>query len=478
MSQKDLELLLFENALEIVLAFDDNGLITYGNAAAHEKLEYGEDLVGVQIGSIFPGAFKDNTIPVENEINRRTAYRKNQTCFPTDMKIVRDDKTNTFLCMANDVLEKEFLSRELDQVRQETEAAMKVKSEFVANVTHELRTPVNGILGHVREMLPEETDKKKLRELNLIEHCCVEMNKLINNILDFSKLEAGKFVLEPRRFCFRDMIDYVVANHKGRITEKGLDFFVTVSPGVPDYVVGDELRIGQVLNNLLSNAQKFTSVGKITLEVIKTSRMKDSIELFFLVNDTGIGIDAKDQDKLFQSFSQVDASISRKYGGTGLGLSICRQLVELMGGSINVESVMGRGTTFTFSVWVGRDPEETDTGAEEESYVLPKSADMFSSSLEDDAQEEHGYASAANREMLLKNMSKLILCVEMENWEKAEMFMETIRQLTADAPQDVSRAVLRLKMAIQKENYEKISTGIETLKNLVETQEEPNVGET
>ncbi len=464
MSQRDLAVLLFDNALEIVLAFDSKGLIIYGNVAAHEKLEYGEDLVGVPIDSIFPNAFEkdgDNWIlagSVGNEISRMTAYRKNQTCFPTDMRIVKEETTGIFLCMAQSVLEKEFLSHELEQVKQETEAAMKVKSEFVANVTHELRTPVNGILGHVREMLPEETDKKKLRQLNLIEHCCVQMNKLINNILDFSKLEAGKFVLEPRRFKFRDMIDYVVANHKGRITEKGLDFFVTL------------------LNNLLSNAQKFTSVGKISLEVIKTSKMKDSIELFFLVNDTGIGMDAKEQDKLFQSFSQVDASISRKYGGTGLGLSICKQLAELMNGSINVESVKGRGTTFTFSIWVGRDPEESDTDLEEESFVLPKPVSAFSDALEDEEQEE-GFASAANREKLLKSLSKLILCVEMENWEKAEMFMETIRQLTANAPQDVSRTVLRLKMAIQKENYEKISTGIETLRGLVETQEESSIGE-
>lgn len=477
MSQEGLEVLLFENALEMVLVFDDQGVVTYGNAAAHEKLEYGDDLAGVPIGSIFPGIVKDNAEPAGTAPVRMTAYRRNQTCFPTDMRVVRDGKTGRALCMANDVLEKEFLSQELDRVKQENEAALRVKSEFVANVTHELRTPVNGVLGHVREMLPEETDKKKLRELNLIEHCCVEMNKLINNILDFSKLEAGKFSLEPRRFCFRDMIDYVVANHKGRITEKGLDFFLTVSPGVPDYVVGDELRIVQVLNNLLSNAQKFTSVGKITLEVIKTSKMKDSIELFFLVNDTGIGIDAKDQDKLFRSFSQVDASISRKYGGTGLGLSICRQLVELMGGNINVESVKGRGTTFSFSIWVGRDPEEADTGAEEDGFVQPKPVNLFQASLENDSSEDMGYASAANREVLLRNLSKLILSVEMENWEKAEMFMETIRQLTSDAPQDVSRAVLRLKMAIQKENYEKISAGIETLRDLVGAQEEQNVGE-
>lgn len=475
MGQDGLEMLPLDNVLEIVLAFDDKGIITYNNIAAKEKLGYAQGLCGLSIGSVFPGAFRQEgdgwsaVYPFGEEVRRMTAYRQNQTCFPTDTKIVRDERLGVFLCMANDVLEKEFLSRELEQVKQEAEAAMRVKSEFVANVTHELRTPVNGILGHIKEMIPAETEKEKLKELHLIERCCEEMNKIINNILDFSKLEAGKFVLEPRRFQFRGMVDYIKENHKGRITEKGLDFFVTVSPGVPEYVVGDELRIIQILNNLLSNARKFTSVGKITLEIIKTAQMKNDIELFFLVSDTGIGIDSKDQDKLFQSFSQVDASTSRKYGGTGLGLSICRQLVELMGGSINVDSVKGRGTTFSFSIWVARDPEEKEAG--EESFVAPKPQSAFAAGVFEDAlQEASKYGTASNKEALQKNFSKLILSVEMENWEKAEMFMETIKQLTMEAPQEVSRAVLRLKMAIQKENYEKISMGLDNLKNLIKAE--------
>lgn len=483
MCREELEMIPFENALEMILAFDDRGLITYSNATAAEKLGYEQSLCGLHAASVFPGAFQKEgdgwkaVYPFGPEIRRMTAYRKNQTCFPVDTRILWDERLGNYLCMANDVLEKEFLSRELEKVKQEAEAAMRVKSEFVANVTHELRTPVNGILGHVKEMLPVETEKEKLRTLRLIERCCGEMNKIINNILDFSKLEAGKFVLEPRRFQFRSMVDYVKENHKGRITEKGLDFFVTVSPGVPEYVVGDELRIVQILNNLLSNAQKFTSVGKITLEIIKTAQMKGDIELFFLVSDTGIGIDQKDQDKLFQSFSQVDASTSRKYGGTGLGLSICRQLVELMGGSINVESVKGRGTTFSFSIWVGKDPEGNGTETPEEGLVVPKPKSIFvADASEDDSSEVSRYGTAPNREALQKALSKLILSVEMENWEKAEMFMETIRQLTADAPQEVNRAVLRLKMAVQKENYEKISTGLDSLKMLTEAGEMNNEG--
>ena len=179
----------------------------------------------------------------------------------------RDDNPGLYLCMANDILEKEFLGREVEQVRQEAQQAMKVKSEFVANVTHELRTPVNGILGNARELLDFVTDEKILKSLRLIERCCGDMNKIINNILDFSKLEAGKFTLEPRRFHFRNMLNYIKSQHQAKNTEKGLGFFITVSPQVPEYLIGDELRVGQLLNNLLSNAKKYTSIGKITVEV-------------------------------------------------------------------------------------------------------------------------------------------------------------------------------------------------------------------
>lgn len=174
-------------------------------------------------------------------------------------------------CMANDILEKEFLSKEVAKVRYEAEEAMKVKSEFVANVTHELRTPVNGILGNVRELLEEETDSGKLKNLHLMERCCENMGMIINNILDFSKLEAGKFTLDPQRFHFKNMLDYVKDSHIRRITEKGLDFVVSMSEDIPEYVIGDELRIVQILNNLINNAMKFTAIGRISVEVVKTA---------------------------------------------------------------------------------------------------------------------------------------------------------------------------------------------------------------
>ena len=351
---------------------------------------------------------------------------------------------------------------------------MKVKSEFVANVTHELRTPVNGILGNVREMLEWEMDGRTEKYLHLIERCCGDMNKIINNILDFSKLEAGKFNLEMRKFHFRNMIEYVKGTHVNRMNEKGLDFFVTVSPLIPEYIIGDELRIVQILNNLLSNAQKFTAFGKITLEVFMTAQVNDRMELFFIVSDTGIGIDEGDKDKLFQSFSQVDASISRKYGGTGLGLNICKQLVELMGGRIEVESEKNKGSHFSFSIWAGICEGEAgtiqkpDERRDLKAFAMPGT----SSPEEDDSENIRKFGTRENRENLKRILSKLILCVEMENWEKAEMFMETVRQLTEEAPREVKRVTLRMKMALQKENYDKVIAEYEELNNFLHSEGE------
>lgn len=466
-----------DHALEMILVFDRNGTILYSNEKADTLLEYEQGLCQTSITNIFY-RFADmdmDELVSECSTEKKTldlmAYRSNKTCFPVMVQVLQmEDMPQQYLCMALDMSNKIFMEKKMAQIEQGAQDALKVKSEFVANVTHELRTPVNGFLGNTKELESREQDPDKLKILKMLERGCQDMNSIINNILDFSKLEAGKFTLEMRKFNFRDMIDYVKSNHNNKITEKGLDFFVTISPDIPEYIIGDELRIVQILNNLLSNACKFTSVGKISLEIIKTMQVNNRMELFFIVMDTGIGIKKEDQDKLFQSFSQVDASITRRYGGTGLGLNICKQLVELMEGSIHVESEPNKGSMFTCSLWVEILPDEEQDVSQK--YVMPMNLASYQTRYQAANDSLMNYGAPENLHELDKRMSKLILAVEMENWEKGAMFLEAIKQLTEGAPKEIKSAMLKLKMAVQKEDYEKTLTSYDRLHNLIEASKE------
>lgn len=471
MSQENLSKYILEHMGELVISFDDRGLISYGNKVAEEKLEYVRQLSGTHISAIFPNEFKETEDGFETELAFGTdvvvnmmAYRMNKTCFAVEAKFSDLNEDFEYVCIMKDISNCTYLEKRLKQVEQNAEDALKVKSEFVASVTNELHTPVNGILGNTRELISRIEDEKCLRILELIERGCNDMHAFINNILDFSKLEAGKFTLEKREFDFRKTIDYVKGYHIHKITEKGLEFFVTISPEVPNHIIGDELRIIQILNNLLFNATKFTSAGKIAVEIVKTAQMGHQAELFFLVTDTGVGIAEENLDKLFKCFSQADETISRKYGGTGLGLNISKQLVEMMGGTISVQSELNKGTIFSFSVWVDlpKDEQDKDTVTVDRMAFLTG----IMQGREADVQFKE-FGTEENNAELDKNLSKLILCVEMDNWEKAESFMTTVKQLTDAAPQEIRTAALRLETAVQKADYDETNVAYEELEKLL-----------
>ena len=460
MEKRDLFEQIINSAIEIFLSYDDDKRILMMNESARKELMYTDNDIGTSVDM--------SEITYDGIIRQMMIYRSNQTCFRAQVKAIKtDSQISPYVLMIRNISDQYALEKAAEIARKETEATAKVKTEFVANVTHELRTPVNGILGNTNILLENEADPKKIGLLNTISKSCGAMNELINGILDFSKLDAGKFTLENRKFNFRNMIDYVKSTHMPKITEKGLKFFVTISPDIPEFVIGDELRISQILNNLLSNACKFTNVGKISLEALMTAQEKNRIELFFIVLDTGIGIAKSDEDKLFKSFSQVDASVSRKYGGTGLGLNISKQLVDLMGGHITVDSELNKGTMFSFSIWVETPEEET---AEVKLPVDNNYAKNIHEALgaDDEIEKAYIYGSEENRKELDEHMSKLILCLEMENWEKAENFSNSIKQLTIQAPKDIKVAALRMKMAVQKADYDRSVDEYNRLKELCE----------
>ena len=467
MEKRDLFEQIINSAIEIFLSYDDDKRILMMNESARKELMYTDNDIGTSVSRLFQNEDMSE-ITYDGIIRQIMIYRSNQTCFRAQVKAIKtDSQISPYVLMIRNISDQYALEKAAEIARKEAEATAKVKTEFVANVTHELRTPVNGILGNTNILLENETDPKKIGLLNTISKSCGAMNELINGILDFSKLDAGKFTLENRKFNFRNMIDYVKSTHMPKITEKGLKFFVTISPDIPEFVIGDELRISQILNNLLSNACKFTNVGKISLEAFMTAQEKNRIELFFIVLDTGIGIAKSDEDKLFKSFSQVDASVSRKYGGTGLGLNISKQLVDLMGGHITIDSELNKGTMFSFSIWVETPEEET---AEVKLPVDNNYAKNIHEALgaDDEIEKAYIYGSEENRKELDEHMSKLILCLEMENWEKAENFSNSIKQLTIQAPKDIKVAALRMKMAVQKADYDRSVDEYNTLKELCE----------
>ena len=238
----------------------------------------------------------------------------------------------------------------LQAAKKVAEDASQMKSAFLANMSHEIRTPMNAVIGMAYLALRTELNKKQRDYVEKIHRAANSLLGLINDILDFSKIEAGKLDIEKIDFSLNDVINNVMTVTSQRANEKGLQYVMDIAPSVPDSLVGDPLRLGQVLINLISNAIKFTATGDILLRCQVDSIKPDSVDLRFEIRDTGIGMTPDQLQKLFQAFTQADGSTTRKYGGTGLGLTISKHLVEMMGGHLAVESEYGKGSVFAFTI--------------------------------------------------------------------------------------------------------------------------------
>ncbi len=254
-----------------------------------------------------------------------------------------------------ELLEKRIKDRteQVEQAMRSAQASNQAKSEFLANISHELRTPMNGVIGMLDIVLDSKLAPELVEQIQTAQSCAHSLLNLLNDILDLSKIEAGKMTLERIPVDIRALLEDCIKSHQPRAAQSGVELRCEVNPDVPSQIVGDPLRIRQILSNLVGNAVKFTDRGSVSVQLDSSVNEQRELTLQFIVQDSGTGIPPDKLLYIFDKFTQADGSVSRKYGGTGLGLAITRKLVELHHGEIHVESELGRGTTFFAAIKCG-----------------------------------------------------------------------------------------------------------------------------
>ncbi|MBI3221827.1 MAG: response regulator [Nitrosomonadales bacterium] len=347
-----------------IITFDEAGCVEEFAANAERIFGYNsEEVVGKNIGMLMPSARRvliDGTLrnfrPVDGALRDDTRYvdgvRKDGSIFPMELSAseMQIGERRYYTCMVRDISRRIRAQQELIAAKQKADEANQAKGEFLANMSHEIRTPMNVIIGFSQLCLKTTLNAVQRDYLEKVSFSANSLLSIINDTLDYSRIESGKLEIEKTLFNLNEVLKNAAFSIGLRAEEKRLEFLIDNRIEIPQFLIGDPLRLGQVLNNLVGNAVKFTEVGQIEIKVEEKNRVNDQVVLRFTVRDTGIGISEEKIAKLFQPFSQADPSTTRKYGGTGLGLAISRRLVELMEGRIWAESQPGKGSRFVFEL--------------------------------------------------------------------------------------------------------------------------------
>jgi PAS domain S-box-containing protein len=362
----------FRSVLELapdgLMVVDAQGVIQLANAQCEPLFGYTRaELVGQAVEKLVPEDVRPRHSALREGFHREAspramgsgrelkALRKDGSLIPVEIGLSplpsKQGEGARVAVSIRDVTERMEQERALRDAKAKAEEATEMKSMFLANMSHEIRTPMNAIIGLSHLALKTELTDKQRDYVGKIHNAGTSLLTVINDILDFSKIEAGRLDIESIPFTLDHVLQQVSVVTGEKAHDKGLEFLVDVHPELPQHLVGDPLRLGQILTNLVNNAVKFTERGEIRVKAEVLERTGDKAKLRFSVRDTGIGMSPDQVAKLFRPFTQADMSTTRKHGGTGLGLTISRRLVELMGGQIRLESTPGAGSTFIFTAW-------------------------------------------------------------------------------------------------------------------------------
>lgn len=356
-------------AVDGIVVTDENGIVQLYNPACERLFGYSpREVLGQNVKILMPPEYSDEhdgyirayratgtarIIGIGREV---TGQRKDGSRFPVGLSVgeARHKKARFFVGIVRDNTEQKLAEDRLRAARDEAESASRAKSDFLAVMSHEIRTPLHGIMATSSLLQRTELDPKQRRYADTIQQSCDALLEIVNNILDLSRIESGAVVVKQTKFDPSDLLESIEALWEPRVREKGLEYFTKITSDVPRTVTGDADRMREILNNLVSNAVRFTDNGYVAIKLGVNNPPKGGkaghVVLRFEVSDTGIGIDPEGQARLFGRFEQADTSLTRRHGGAGLGLAICRELTRLLGGEIGVVSAPGSGSRFWFTI--------------------------------------------------------------------------------------------------------------------------------
>ena len=356
---------IIQSIQDAIIIMDDEGLISFVNRTCTMMLGYTKEemlnadlhelIAPPQYLSSFRHGFRTFKTTGEGLVIGRTleieARRKNGSIFPVELSISSLKMNDSWYSIGiiRDITERRRAEIDILEASEAAENASRTKSEFLANMSHEIRTPLNAMIGATALLLETDIDDEQLKLLEMMHASGESLLTLINNILDISRIEAGRITLEEIPFNLNDLLKRICDTLAVRSSEKNLEMTYEIKPGVPHHLLGDPNRLIQILVNLIGNAIKFTEKGSIRVSVEDMETTGNNPILKFSISDTGIGIPSAKLESIFNTFTQADASVTRKFGGTGLGLAISRKLIHLMQGDISVDSTRGEGSTFSFT---------------------------------------------------------------------------------------------------------------------------------